>query len=421
MREAASSIAPSGRITRPEASPKQPADRGISPVTRTRDAGDAARRAEPRGIGSAGARDPLAREVKLLGALLGQVIVEQEGPELFELVEQLRRAAIRGRRSGPEETIEGALHALDGRPATELLAVARAFTAYFLLINLAEEKHRLRTLRKRERSSRRAPLGRWDRCRHPPSPPRRHVARRRARAGAPHAPDARSHRPSHGGATPDRAGGAAAAVSAPRSIRRSATDPLGGPRPAPSTARGDQPALADEPGARPSADPARRGAGRDGLLRRDALRRHSAAVSGPPGNHRRDRYRCGRGAVSPLGLVDRERSRRASGRDGRGHAAHDADPGGSHPARLSQCARAPSAVDRDLRRTGRRGGRLSPPCRADGPAVSSSPGRSRAPIRRTELPTGARDHRRTDRPNAGAAGRRPRHPSGWLRVALPSC
>src|ERR671911_1200648 len=94
-------------------------------------------RAEPRGIGSAGARDPLAREVKLLGALLGQVIIEQEGPELFELVEQLRRAAIRGRRAGPEETIEGALHALDGRPATELLAVARAFTAYFLLINLA--------------------------------------------------------------------------------------------------------------------------------------------------------------------------------------------------------------------------------------------------------------------------------------------
>src|SRR5688500_2304217 len=157
MREAASSIAPSGRITRPEASPKQPADRGISPVTRTRDAGDAARRAEPRGIGSAGARDPLAREVKLLGALLGQVIVEQEGPELFELVEELRRAAIRGRKSGPEETIGRALHALDDRSPADLLAVARAFTAYFLLINLAEEKHRVRTLRNRERSNRRVP------------------------------------------------------------------------------------------------------------------------------------------------------------------------------------------------------------------------------------------------------------------------
>ncbi|MGI8998405.1 MAG: hypothetical protein ACR2GO_01685, partial [Candidatus Limnocylindria bacterium] len=57
--------------------------------------------AEPRGLGSASARDPLAREVKLLGALLGQVIVEQEGPALLELVEQLRRAAIRGRRAGP--------------------------------------------------------------------------------------------------------------------------------------------------------------------------------------------------------------------------------------------------------------------------------------------------------------------------------
>ena len=158
MREAASWIAPSGRTTRPEASPKPSADSDTPPVTPARDAGDSARRAEPRGIGSAGARDPLAREVKLLGALLGQVIVEQEGPDLFELVEQLRRAAIRGRRSGPEETIERAHHALDGRPAAELLVVARAFTAYFLLINLAEEKHRLRTLRKRERSSRRAPL-----------------------------------------------------------------------------------------------------------------------------------------------------------------------------------------------------------------------------------------------------------------------
>jgi phosphoenolpyruvate carboxylase len=125
---------------------------------RVRDPGESARRAEPRSIGSASARDPLAREVKLLGALLGQVIAEQEGPELFELVEQLRRAAIRGRRAGPEETIERALHALDGRSPTALLAVARAFTAYFLLVNLAEEKHRVRTLRKRERSSRRAPL-----------------------------------------------------------------------------------------------------------------------------------------------------------------------------------------------------------------------------------------------------------------------
>jgi hypothetical protein len=41
-------------------------------------------RAEPTALGVAHARDPLAREVRLLGALLGQVIVEQEPPPAAE-------------------------------------------------------------------------------------------------------------------------------------------------------------------------------------------------------------------------------------------------------------------------------------------------------------------------------------------------
>ena len=145
--EAVSWPAPSGRTT--EASPRpsaEPEDR----VPRPR-AASSARRAEPRGIGSAGARDPLAREVKLVGALLGQVIVEQEDEPLFELVEQLRRTAIRRRASDDHSPLDAA-PVLADRPLDELLAVARAFTAYFLLINLAEEKHRVRTLRKRERA-----------------------------------------------------------------------------------------------------------------------------------------------------------------------------------------------------------------------------------------------------------------------------
>ena len=56
-------------------------------------------RGEPRGIGTAGARDPLAREVRLLGSLLGQVIVEQEGLELLEHVERVRRRTIALRRA----------------------------------------------------------------------------------------------------------------------------------------------------------------------------------------------------------------------------------------------------------------------------------------------------------------------------------
>ena len=45
-------------------------------------ADNAATRAEPTGVGTAEAKDPLAREVKLLGSLLGQVIIEQEGLEV---------------------------------------------------------------------------------------------------------------------------------------------------------------------------------------------------------------------------------------------------------------------------------------------------------------------------------------------------
>jgi phosphoenolpyruvate carboxylase len=111
-------------------------------------------RREPRGIGTAGARDPLAREVRLLGALLGQVIVEQEGLELLELVERVRRRAIALRRADdPVERVRLAeeLDALD-RPRIEQLI--RAFALYFQLVNLAEERHRVRTLRRRERAAR---------------------------------------------------------------------------------------------------------------------------------------------------------------------------------------------------------------------------------------------------------------------------
>ncbi len=114
------------------------------------------RRGEPKGIGSASAPDPLAREVKLLGSLLGQVIAEQEGPERFERVERLRAAAV-GRRRGADAT-PAELDALDELPPDELATVARAFTVYFLLTNLAEEKQRVRTLRRRQRQNAGRPL-----------------------------------------------------------------------------------------------------------------------------------------------------------------------------------------------------------------------------------------------------------------------
>src|SRR4051794_6410178 len=116
---------------------------------------NAAVRAEPRGVGTFGARDPLAREVKLLGALLGQVIVEQEGSDALDLVERVRRQTIairRGEGAGEGDASRNRLTADLADISLERAEVLiRAFSLYFQLTNLAEEKQRVRQLRMRER------------------------------------------------------------------------------------------------------------------------------------------------------------------------------------------------------------------------------------------------------------------------------
>ncbi len=118
---------------------------------------DAAIRAEPPLAGGGHARDPLRREIKLLGAILGQVITEQEGIDVFRLVERTRRRAIAARAGDPEQRVEleRELGALDVVRAT---LVARAFALYFQLANLAEERHRVRLRAARLRRARGAPL-----------------------------------------------------------------------------------------------------------------------------------------------------------------------------------------------------------------------------------------------------------------------
>ncbi|MGH2407267.1 MAG: phosphoenolpyruvate carboxylase [Candidatus Limnocylindrales bacterium] len=114
----------------------------------------AAVRAEPGGIGTAGARDPLGREVRLLGALLGQVIDEQAGSETFEQVERIRRhmIALRTGDMTPDRSRLDADLAISDLDRAEL--VIRAFSLYFQLVNLAEERQRVRTLARRERVTR---------------------------------------------------------------------------------------------------------------------------------------------------------------------------------------------------------------------------------------------------------------------------
>jgi phosphoenolpyruvate carboxylase len=93
----------------------------------------------------------LRGEVRLLGDLLGQVLSEFGGPELLEDVERLRRAVIAARDSDDDE--RAAARLVGSWTIDRAEQVARAFTCYFQLINLAEERHRARALRQRDRGT----------------------------------------------------------------------------------------------------------------------------------------------------------------------------------------------------------------------------------------------------------------------------
>lgn len=94
---------------------------------------------------------PLRRDVRLLGDLLGRVMVEQEGVELLAREEEIRRVSRRARETGDpgvRTELARAVRELDLDQQTKIL---RAFTLYFQLANIAEQQHRVRRRRDVER------------------------------------------------------------------------------------------------------------------------------------------------------------------------------------------------------------------------------------------------------------------------------
>ncbi len=90
---------------------------------------------------------PLRRDVHFLGELLGQVLLHQEGPPLLELEERVRRLAIHARRRHRAEDERRLRRLLRRMPVATAEKIIRAFSAYFQLVNIAEETHRLRRKR----------------------------------------------------------------------------------------------------------------------------------------------------------------------------------------------------------------------------------------------------------------------------------
>ena len=113
-----------------------------------------------RNLDRAALPEPMRRDVRLLGDVLGEIIRDSAGPELLADVEQLRHAVIDARHRTREEHRDGDPgHDPAGEQIADLVAswdldraeqVARAFTVYFHLVNLAEEHQRIRFVRERD-------------------------------------------------------------------------------------------------------------------------------------------------------------------------------------------------------------------------------------------------------------------------------
>lgn len=103
------------------------------------------------------AMPPLRQDIRLLGRTLGQVIQASEGREVFDVIEKLRRAAVKFRREGLERDgrmMERQIRRLaDG----EANSVARAFGYFLHLSNIAEDRDLTR--RQHEQAYEAAPAG----------------------------------------------------------------------------------------------------------------------------------------------------------------------------------------------------------------------------------------------------------------------
>jgi phosphoenolpyruvate carboxylase len=84
---------------------------------------------------------PLREDVRLLGRILGETLREQEGEASFQLIENVRRAAIRFRKTQDDRDRVQLEQMLDALTPAETLIVVRAFSYFSQLSNIAEDLH----------------------------------------------------------------------------------------------------------------------------------------------------------------------------------------------------------------------------------------------------------------------------------------
>jgi phosphoenolpyruvate carboxylase len=100
---------------------------------------------------SAGKEQPLIEDIRFLGRILGEVIREQEGQKVFDLIEQVRQLSV-GYRLKSDAQAGRALDRLLKRLSDDhTVSVIRAFSYFSHLANIAEDRHHVRRREHHER------------------------------------------------------------------------------------------------------------------------------------------------------------------------------------------------------------------------------------------------------------------------------
>lgn len=90
---------------------------------------------------------PLFEDIRFLGRLLGDVVREQEGDTVFDVVETIRQTAVKFRREDDSEAAQTLEKKLRKLTPEQTVSVVRAFSYFSHLANIAEDRHHNRRRR----------------------------------------------------------------------------------------------------------------------------------------------------------------------------------------------------------------------------------------------------------------------------------
>jgi phosphoenolpyruvate carboxylase len=90
---------------------------------------------------------PLNHDIRLLGRILGDTIRLHEGEQVFDVIEAIRRIAVRFHRSADETARQELQRTIRDLPTDRAVQTIRAFGYFSHLANLAEDQHHTRSLR----------------------------------------------------------------------------------------------------------------------------------------------------------------------------------------------------------------------------------------------------------------------------------